>query len=76
MPFFAMTFTSKVCRQSLQVSESANSVCRNVALPVAEEDSDTALELIGCTADKVPLRVLRNLANVTAKPVAIREGSW
>lgn len=50
MPFFAMTFTSKVCPQSLRVSGSANSVCRNVALPVAEEDSDTALELIGCTA--------------------------
>ena len=50
MPFFATAFTSKVCPQISQVSESANTVCGNVALPTAEDDSDIALELIGCTA--------------------------
>lgn len=50
MPFFAVAFTSKVCPQSLQVSESASSVCGNVVLATAEKDNDTALELTGCTA--------------------------
>jgi len=51
MPFFATAVTSKVCPpQTSWGSESANRVCGDVALPTAEEDSDVALELIGCTA--------------------------
>lgn len=41
--------TSKVCPWTSWVSES-NRICRNVALPKAEEDGDIALEVIGCTA--------------------------
>lgn len=44
---FNLAFTSKVCPQASQVSESTNRACGNVALPTAETSRDVALQVIG-----------------------------
>lgn len=72
--FFALVFMSKTCVQESQVSDSIWKVWSNKDLPLMEEDQArehlSKLDIHKSMApDGIHLRVLSDLADVTARPL-------